>query len=276
MAPHARRPLDAAVLRAESVRPGATWRRLDVVTETGSTNADLIARSVSGDDIGGAVLLAEHQVAGRGRHGRSWSAPPYSQIAMSVGVPVWEVPSEAWGWLPLLTGVAVVEAVCSTISAAVGLKWPNDILVDEKKLAGILAEVASPQPMVVVGLGLNVSLTEEDLPVPHATSLTLLGSHMDDRNMLVTAILETLGARIDQWRSAGTPDPSLIADYRRHSMTLGTRVRASLPGDRQITGVASAIDELGRLQIDTDDGVVTMSAGDITHLRPVGADDEPQ
>src|SRR4029079_13971502 len=92
--------------RVVEVKSGP-WR-IDVVEETGSTNADLLARAAAGEDIDGAVLIAESQTAGRGRHGRSWSTPPGSQIALSAGVGVGAVPSEAWGWLPLLTGVAVV------------------------------------------------------------------------------------------------------------------------------------------------------------------------
>ena len=104
------------------------WR-IDVVEETGSTNADLLARAAAGEDIDGAVLIAESQTAGRGRHGRTWSTPPGSQIALSAGVGVGAVPSEAWGWLPLLTGVAVVDAVAEIAGVTAGLKWPNDVLV---------------------------------------------------------------------------------------------------------------------------------------------------
>ena len=104
------------------------WR-IDIVAETGSTNADLLARAAAGEDIDGAVLIAESQTAGRGRHGRSWSTPPGSQIALSAGVGVGAVPSEAWGWLPLLTGVAVVDAVAEVTGVTAGLKWPNDVLV---------------------------------------------------------------------------------------------------------------------------------------------------
>ena len=163
------------------------WR-IDVVEETGSTNADLLARAAAGEDIDGAVLIAESQTAGRGRHGRSWSTPPGSQIALSAGVGVGAVPSEAWGWLPLLTGVAVVDAVAEVAGVTAGLKWPNDVLVGTGKLAGILAEVAAPAPVVVVGLGLNVT----EAPDPVATSLALLGAAVD-RAELTEAVLAAPG-----------------------------------------------------------------------------------
>ncbi|PEG39404.1 biotin--[acetyl-CoA-carboxylase] ligase [Mycolicibacterium agri] len=244
-----------------SVKSGP-WR-IEHVEETGSTNADLLARAAAGEDIDGVVLTADSQTAGRGRHGRSWSTPPRSQVALSAGVGVGTVPSEAWGWLPLLTGVAVVDAVAEVAGVTAGLKWPNDVVVADKgKLAGILAEVAAPAPVVVVGLGVNVT----EAPDPAATSLSLLGATVD-RTELAEAVLRHLAARVDAWRAADGADATLAADYRARSVTIGSQVRATLPGDRTVSGVASDIDDAGRLLIDTGDGTETVSAGDITHLR---------
>src|SRR6185437_11442706 len=193
-------PLDDQTLRAGVL--GAGWRQLDVVEQTGSTNADLLARAASGADIDGAVLIAEHQTAGRGRQGRGWSAAPRAQISMSVGVPVVDVPVASWGWLTLATGVAVVDAVTPLLAESparrVGVKWPNDVLVDRGKLAGILAEVA--RPYVVIGLGLNVSQTPDG--VDGATSLRDLGVAAPDRGALVVAVLRELARRIAGWRAA--------------------------------------------------------------------------
>ena len=263
-----RPPLDAAVLRDGLVGPGLPWRQLDVVAETGSTNADLITRAEGGDDVDGSVLLAEYQNAGRGRHGRHWSAPPRAQVALSVGVGANSVPRSGWGWLPLATGVAVADALTALGVIDVGLKWPNDVLANGGKLAGILAEVAAPASVIVVGLGLNVTLTADEAPDPVATSLLTLGSPVTDRNTLARRILRELALRIDAWRTAGGADSALIADYQRYSLTLGSRVRASLPGDREVVGTARAIDETGRLCVDTGGQTVAISAGDITHLRP--------
>ncbi|MGC2655549.1 MAG: biotin--[acetyl-CoA-carboxylase] ligase [Mycobacterium sp.] len=266
-----RLPLDPAALRDGLVGPGLPWRRLDVVAETGSTNADLLDRSAAGEDIDGSVLLADYQSAGRGRHGRHWSAPPLTQIALSVGIDGSSVPRTGWGWLPLATGVAVADALNaldSTAGVPAGLKWPNDVLVDGGKLAGILAEVSAPASTIVVGLGLNVTLAAEEAPDPAATSLLLLGAAPEDRTALTRRILRELAGRIDAWRTAGGADATLIADYQRYSLTLGTRVRVALPGDREVLGLARGVDELGRLQVDTGAEVVTVSAGDITHLRP--------
>lgn len=237
------------------------WRRVDVVEETGSTNADLIARAAAGEDIAGAVLLAEHQTAGRGRHGRSWSAPPHSQISMSVGVDATGVPAERWGWLPLLTGLAVAHVVREDYGVDAGVKWPNDILVGTGKLAGILAEVSAP--VIVVGMGLNVGFTADELPDPNAVSLLMLG-HDADRTALAATVLQELSRQLRRWRAG---DPGLAADYRNASTTIGARVRAALPGDTEIVGVATGIDDEGRLLIDVADTTMAVSAGDITYLR---------
>ena len=262
-----RAPLDVDGIRHDLVGPDRPLKHLDVVESTGSTNADLLARHAAGEDIAGMVLVAEHQTAGRGRHGRSWSTPPRSQIALSLGVDAAALPTHAWGWLPLLTGVAVADAVEATTGIEPGLKWPNDIQVGEGKLGGILAEMASPNPVIVVGLGLNVSMTADEAPDERATSLLMLGSTMLDRSALLGSILAELTARIDRWKITGGPDPGLVADYRRRSVTLGRRVKALLPGDREVTGTATGIDELGQLQIDTGTDTVSVSAGDVTHLR---------
>jgi BirA family biotin operon repressor/biotin-[acetyl-CoA-carboxylase] ligase len=263
-----RTPLDAAALRAELIGTGLGWRQLDVVAQTGSTNADLLARAASGTDVAGAVLIAEHQTAGRGRHGRGWSAAPRAQITMSVGVSVVDVPTEGWGWLSLATGVAVVDAVAPLLEGTgvqAGLKWPNDVLASGGKLAGILAEVA--KPVVVIGLGLNVTQSPEEVDGPGATSLLDLGVDAPDRDQLARSVLRELGGRIVAWRAARGADWQLAADYRARSLTIGTRVCAQLPGGKEIVGTASAIDDHGRLCIESGGETVVVSAGDLIHLR---------
>lgn len=261
MATPDRPALDVDLLN--SAVSGTEWRHVEVVEETGSTNADLTSRAAAGEDIGGAVLLAEYQSAGRGRHGRSWSAPARSQISMSVAVDTAGVSPVGWGWLPLLTGLAVAQTV-RDLGVDAGLKWPNDVLVGDGKLAGILAEVSAP--VVVIGLGLNVSFSEDERPDPNAVSLSMLG-HNADRNELTIALLQTLSTRLARWRAASGGDAQLAADYRSASSTIGSRVRAVLPGDSEIVGVATGIDDAGRLLIDENGTTVTVSAGDVTHLR---------
>ena len=118
------------------------------------------------------VLIAEHQTAGRGRLGRTWSGTACAQLTLSVGVRPGHVPIENWGWLPLAAGVAVVDTVAAEGKVRAGLKWPNDVMFADRKLAGILAEVANPNTFVVIGIGLNVTLSAEEAGDPAATSLT--------------------------------------------------------------------------------------------------------
>jgi BirA family transcriptional regulator, biotin operon repressor / biotin---[acetyl-CoA-carboxylase] ligase len=250
------------------------WRRIEVVAETGSTNADLIARAAT-EDVDGVVLIAEHQTAGRGRNGRSWSAVPGTQVTMSVGIRADTIPNETWGWIPLVAGLAVVDAIETTTGVVAGLKWPNDVLARPPargKLAGILAEVAAPAATIVVGIGLNVSLQADELPDPAATSLVILGGRSPGRTAVIEALLGGLGRRIAGLRTSRGAEATLVDEYSARSLTIGSRVRAMLPGDRNVVGTAVAIDDQGRLRIDTEDGPVVVSAGDIVHLRPVDDD----
>src|SRR3954471_20507678 len=237
-------PLDEAALRAEVIGDPSYWGQLDVVAQTGFTNADLLARAASGGDIDGAALIAEHQTAGRGRHGRTWSASPGAQITLSVGVRLDDIPTEGWGWLSLATGLAVVDAVATATTVEAGLKWPNDVLAGGRKLAGILAEVA--QPFAVVGVGLNVTQAP-DVDGPGATSLLDEGVAHPDRGLLVRLLLRELGERIAARRAARGADAQLTNDYRARSLTIGARVRAELPGGTEVVGIARDIDDQGRL-----------------------------
>jgi BirA family transcriptional regulator, biotin operon repressor / biotin---[acetyl-CoA-carboxylase] ligase len=262
-----RHRLHAASLRQEVAGPGRPWRYLEVVDETGSTNSDLLARAAAGEDIDGVVLIAEHQTAGRGRMGRTWSDSPRAEITLSVGVRP-GVPIDHWGWLPLAAGVAVVDTVAAE-GVHAGLKWPNDVMVGDRKLAGILSEVAAPHAFVVIGIGLNVTLSADEAGDPAATSLLDLGVAAPDRDRLIRRLLAELGARITNWRMAGGLDDKLIADYRARSITIGSEVRALLPGGRKLVGAARAIDGEGRLLVDSGGETVAVSAGDIIHLRPL-------
>ncbi|MFJ4658358.1 biotin--[acetyl-CoA-carboxylase] ligase [Nocardia sp. NPDC088792] len=256
-----RAPLEVERLRREA---GSFFTEIDVVESTGSTNADLVARAAD-STADRVVLIAEAQERGRGRHERVWVSPPRAQLAMSLLVRVRGIDPAVMGWLPLLTGIAAVDAVRSTAGVKAVLKWPNDVLVEGRKLAGILAEVAAvgADPAVVVGIGLNVSLAEAELPVPHATSLSLCGVPGADRTALAASILREFAYRFTAWEAAGWDIAELAAAYRDRCSTLGAQVRAELPGGEILTGIATGIDEHGRLLI----GDRAVSAGDVTHLR---------
>jgi len=248
------------------------WREVRKVAETASTNADLVVAADAGD-AEGLVLVAERQTAGRGRLDRSWDAPPGSGLTFSVLLRP-SVPATRWGWLPLLTGLAVTEALAEVTGISTRLKWPNDVLVWERKLAGVLAEV---RPAVdgmgsaaVIGVGLNVELAETDLPVPTATSLSIEGARTTDRDEVLDAILTVLGARYRSWLAADGDAEAcgLRAAYTVRCATVGSRVRVQLP-DRVLEGEAVGVEADGRLRVhDLEAGTSeALAAGDVIHVR---------
>ncbi|MCX5204602.1 biotin--[acetyl-CoA-carboxylase] ligase [Streptomyces sp. NBC_00237] len=267
-----RPPLNATALRRALVREGGLWTSLDVVATTGSTNSDLTARAGSLQE--GVVLVAEEQTQGRGRLDRRWSAPARSGLFFSVYVePGAEVPVERWGWLPLLTGVAVASGLSRAAGVDTALKWPNDLLVtvggEERKAGGILAERVGEG--VVIGVGLNVSLRADELPVPVAGSLALAGAVSVDRDPLLRSVLRSFEQWYGDWRDAGgDPGTSRLQEaYAAGCSTLGRTVRAELPGGHVLTGEAVAVDGDGRLVLATAEGVQRpVGAGDVVHLRP--------
>ncbi|MFE1358553.1 biotin--[acetyl-CoA-carboxylase] ligase [Streptomyces harbinensis] len=273
-----RPPLNARALRTALVRPAALWTGLTVVESTGSTNADLAAAAVSGAAAPGTVLVAEEQLSGRGRLDRRWNAPARSGLFVSVLLtPGHDVPAERWGWLPLLAGVAAVTALSPVAEVETALKWPNDLLVTvdgtERKLGGILAErVTLPDgtAAVVLGMGVNVSLRADELPVPTAGSLLLAGARATDRDPLLRALLRSLADWYGRWTAAGgdASAAGLLPAYAACCATLGRTVRALLPGGAEVRGEAVALDGTGRLVIADADAVQRpVDAADIVHLR---------
>jgi BirA family biotin operon repressor/biotin-[acetyl-CoA-carboxylase] ligase len=277
-----RPPLRAAALRRALVGDGGgLWTALTVLPRTGSTNTDLAAEGRAGAPAG-TVLLAEEQSAGRGRLDRAWSSPPRSGIHCSFLLRP-SAPLTRWGWIPLLTGVAAAAALSRAAELDVRLKWPNDLLVpvggEERKLGGILAEAVSGGPDsevrdgVVVGVGVNVSLGADELPVPGAGSLKLAGSANLDRDTLVRMLLREFADRYREWEEAdGDPDASgLRGGYLERCATLGRAVRVELPGDRELRGEAVSVDDDGRLVVRAEDGSQeAVGAGDVVHVRPAG------
>jgi BirA family biotin operon repressor/biotin-[acetyl-CoA-carboxylase] ligase len=263
-----RPPLNPLALGRSLVVPAGLWRDVQVVDETGSTNADLAALGRHGA-AEGLVLLAEHQTAARGRLDRNWTAPARSGLTFSMLLRPAEVDPARWSMLTLLVGVATAVATAAVAEVDIGLKWPNDLMVGERKLAGILAErVDGPAgPAVVVGIGLNVSLRSDELPVDTAISLAIAEAASTDREILFRAILRAIEGEYTSWRlDAGDPT-TLLARYRDLCVTLGRSVRAELPVGAAVEGTAVDIDQTGALVIETPAGRRTVSAGDVVHLR---------
>lgn len=262
-------PLELETLRAEVLRADGLWRQLDVVDETGSTNADLAQRFRRGEASGGSVLVADFQSAGRGRQGRSWTAPPGTSIAMSVLITPRGVPESRWTWLPLIAGLAVADGLGGVADVQAVLKWPNDVLVDERKICGVLAErLAGPGGgACVLGMGVNVDLTVDQLPVPTATSVTLINPEVGPvRNQLIGTVLALLELWLGRWEASA--DNAMLHDaYTERCATLGRRVELHLGAGRVVSGAATAIDDDGRLVVTTERGPEAFSAGDVVHLR---------
>jgi BirA family transcriptional regulator, biotin operon repressor / biotin---[acetyl-CoA-carboxylase] ligase len=265
--------IDLAELRRELIRPGGLWQKVDLVRQTGSTNADLAARARH-DEVPGTVLITDYQSAGRGRQGRSWTAPPGSGIAMSVLLRPAGIDPSRWTWLPLLAGVAVSDGVRRASDLPAVLKWPNDVLIDDRKICGILAErVDTPQgPACVVGIGINVRLDEEDLPVPTASSLAIAarqrGRQPPSRTAAIATVLAALELLYRRWEAQAGVDASLAAAYAERCETLGRQVRVVLSEQRSVEGIADHLDQDGRLVVRTTSGSAAYGAGDVIHLRP--------
>nr|WP_275585805.1 biotin--[acetyl-CoA-carboxylase] ligase [Geodermatophilus sabuli] len=241
------------------------WRTVEVVEEIGSTNAALLAAAAD-DAPEGTVLVAEYQAAGRGRLERTWASPPRAGLTVSLLLRP-DVPAARRGWLPLLTGVALAEAVAEVPGVRASLKWPNDLLAaDGAKLAGILAEVGPGA--VVVGVGVNVSTRADELP-EGGTSLAMAAGRPVDRASLLLQFLGALERRYLGWAQVlGDPVSSGLArDYLAWSSTVGATVAVALPDGSRLDGVAESIDWDGRLVVRTPEGTVGLAVGDVRHVR---------
>jgi BirA family biotin operon repressor/biotin-[acetyl-CoA-carboxylase] ligase len=274
--------LDVAGVSAGLIRPGSLWREVRAVAETGSSNADLLAAAGAGA-AEGTVLVAEAQTAGRGRLGRRWASPPRAGLTFSVLLRPDGVPAALLGWLPLLAGVAAAASVRAVAPVDATLKWPNDVLVGERKLGGILAERTGAA--VVVGIGLNVWQARADLPTDAAaTSLALAagagvtGQAADPgpglRERLLAGLLDELGRWYESWRDQASPGDAdacgLHQEYVRRCATLGREVTVTMPGTEPVTGTATGVDAAGRLEVRTAGGLVAVTAGDVVHVRSPG------
>lgn len=275
-----RPPLHETALRRALVREGGFWREIRVVDRTGSTNADLAQRARDGAPEG-TVLVTELQTAGRGRLGRTWTAPPRSGLMFSMLLRP-QVPVPMLGWASLLTGVAVAGAVRrmtawsqegerflsgGDVAVDARLKWPNDLMVGERKLAGILVEKTGEG--LIAGVGLNVGLREAELPVRTATSLAIEGAPLSDRAPLLRAILREFATWYREWTALdGDPEASgLRTAYKDLCATLGRRVRVELPGAETLSGTARDVDGAGRLVVAGTGWDSAVSAGDVVHVR---------
>lgn len=262
---------------------------LVVLEHAESTNDELIARAQADDVAEFTSVVTLNQTAGRGRLGREWVSPPGKALAVSVLLHT-DVDSAHWGWIPLLAGVAMTRTIAKLIpDAAVTLKWPNDVLVDaaggERKVSGVLSELVS-DGTIVVGAGLNLTLSAGDLPVETATSLALNGASDSAAELADRALAGFVSELRGEWQRFVDARGDAGASGLRLAVTelcgtLGRDVRVELPGGLEHVGRAVGIDREGHLLVAggvpdasttahdeaTNRDVLTVAAGDVTHLR---------
>jgi BirA family biotin operon repressor/biotin-[acetyl-CoA-carboxylase] ligase len=250
---------------------------LEILPEAGSTNDELVRRATGAEaaawpDL--SVVATGNQTRGRGRLGRSWVSPAGKSLAISVLLRPRTsdgdaLPTDSLGWFPLLAGLAMTRTVRSVVPGGVELKWPNDVLIGDLKVCGILSELLPDLSGVVIGAGLNVSLEPDELPVETATSLVIAGATDTDADHLLASYLRELDALYRPFLDA-RGDAAVSGLQRAVGEacgTIGRSVQVELPSGDRLTGTATGIDADGRLLVDANAGISAVAAGDVTHLR---------
>lgn len=238
------------------------WSKPIRLATTGSTNADLAKLAKEGA-LPGTIIAADHQSSGRGRFERVWEAPPGKSLAVSV---LLKPSTKALtSWLPLVVGLGICEGL-QRLGAPAVLKWPNDILVDDGKICGILVERVETKSgfACIAGFGINTSLSATELPVPTATSLALHGINFSNDEILDT-VLSALESRYRKWDSG----ESIKSEYLKRCATIGKEVKVQLSETENIFGKAVGISDSGCLLVEVAGKITEFSAGDVFHLRRV-------
>lgn len=259
--------------RTREISPRVVW--LDEIGSTNSELARLVAREPADAWPHLSVVATDNQTAGKGRLGRVWTAPPGGSLAASVLVRPGRgraFDAEGYGWLPLIAGAAMAAALANLVEspARVELKWPNDVQINGLKVCGILTELL-PDGSVMIGSGVNLALTEVELPTPNSTSLALVGSHVNADDVLCGYLAE-LGPLLDELAGAGgfAADTGIPGFVSRRCNTIGQSVRVELPSGESPVGTAIGLDSRGCLMVETSTGEhLVVAAGDVTHLRVI-------
>ena len=229
-----------------------------MVEVTGSTQDDLFQLASSGTAIPKTILASEFQSSGRGRLDRTFEAAPHSALTFSIYIEP-KVDKEEWSFLTLLAGLSVHEALHTLDpQTVVGVKWPNDLLIGEKKFVGMIAQATAKG--VVLGIGINVGMTSEELPVESATSLAIEDFLELDRNVILASIINHFEINLEMWEN----DKSFLAEYRAASTTIGSSVEVTLPDGEIIKSKALDISNAGALILESGREV---TVGDVVHLR---------
>jgi BirA family biotin operon repressor/biotin-[acetyl-CoA-carboxylase] ligase len=250
--------LDVRVLLEALESP--PWTGIDVLPQCASTNEEAAKRGRW------RAVTTEHQVAGRGRMGRSWETPKHTSIAVSALVPTPPTP----GWMPLVAGLAVQQSIEETTGIDARVKWPNDVLLPadrDRKVCGVLCELTPAG--IVVGIGINVDQSRAELPVDTATSLRLAGCRVE-REELLPAVLLRLAALHHDLAVGGARRAAAQAAYRAACSTIGSEVDLHRSPERVERVLALGVDDEARLVVDGGQGAYAVAAGDVVHVRPGG------
>lgn len=235
--------------------------RVEVVPETGSTNADLLARAAQLAEP--VLLVAEHQTAGRGRAGRSWLSSSENSLTFSLAWKFEGGPQMLSG-LPLAVGVALGDAL-GRLGVQVQLKWPNDVLKDGDKLAGILIETQSAPgggTWAVIGVGLNLIMPDDvEARLGRSAAGAPWLARMD-RDVLVAALLDALADALRLFAQQGFG--AFSARWNLRHAWQGRTVVILDDGKLLQEGLAAGVDDAGRLLLDTAEGRTTVLAGDVS------------
>jgi BirA family biotin operon repressor/biotin-[acetyl-CoA-carboxylase] ligase len=248
-----RAPLNKSIIDANI----SQYWRVSVVDLTASTQNDLAELVKASVAKSGEVIAAEFQSDGRGRLDRRFEAPPQSALLFSFYISPKRARSD-WSFISFLAALAMREVITENLTENTTLKWPNDILIGDKKVAGLLAQQIGDG--VIVGIGLNVAMDADELPVPTATSLALSGSNNLDRNLLLSAFLNRFEDIFKSWDSGH----EFLEKYRQASSTLGRQVRVEVIGRDSIEAEAVSITAQGALILSNG---AEVNVGDVVHLR---------
>ncbi|WP_296632746.1 biotin--[acetyl-CoA-carboxylase] ligase [Rhodoluna sp.] len=245
-------------------------KHFQFVEETGSTNTDLVDQAANLPDF--SVLVAGFQSGGRGRSGRQWEAPAGSSLFVSVLLKPKDLSPAKMSWLPLLAGLAISKALNELqLEKRASLKWPNDVLIEQNKISGVLSELVSDLSGVVIGAGINIKQKQAELPIENATSLKIELGRAPRHDKVLALYLKHLRDLYDSFviHRGDAVLSGLRYQVMNNCQTLGLRVKAILPGNKEVIGEAVGIDDSGRLILlpDGAKSVMAVAAGDIVHLR---------
>lgn len=254
--------LDPALILSELAKTSSKWLDIEVLEQVDSTNDLAISRLTNTDRNSVFAITADEQLKGRGRLQREWQSPFGAGIAISVAVPTNLFKCEVSA-IPLLAGIAANNCL-KNLGANAKLKWPNDLMIalestEPKKVGGILVQRHGEH--VVIGIGINVDLASDELPTENSTSLSLIDLKVN-RERLVAALLVQLefvtGLTSEKW----------LLQYENDSITIGSNVMVARTAESTVTGIAVSVLESGALVVDSSDGFVEITSGDVFQVRP--------